>query len=259
MQLQVNDLDLTLGGRQILHQINLAMETGEALALVGPSGAGKTSLLRAILGLQPSANGSIRINGQELHRLTGRERASQLGWLPQMGLVSEPITVVDLLAAARFRFDELRVETLDAVQEALTTCGIAHLGQQAINTLAGGELQRVAVAALIAQDPETFLLDEPSNHLDVRRQHDLYHLLGRQWQAGRGLLVITHDINLLAALGRPAEHSRIRVIGMDQGRLRWEMPYDDSELPAALQELLGVRLHTLALEGQRIIVAGARL
>ena len=254
--LEVNDLNLTLGERQILHHINLVMETGEAVALVGPSGAGKTSLMRAILGLQRTSKGSIKINGQPLQRLGGRERASQLGWLPQMGMVSEPITVTDLIAAARFRFDEIRSVTLEAVQRALAACGISQLGPQAVNTLAGGELQRVAVAALIAQDPATFLLDEPSNHLDLRRQRDLYHLLGREWQGGRGLLLITHDINLLAALGEQPDHSRIRVMGMNEGRLCWEMPYDHPGLPAALQELLGLRLHAVQVEGQRFIVAG---
>ena len=256
MQLQVNELNLTLGGRQILRRINLAMEKGEALALVGPSGAGKTTLVRAILGLQRTALGKIRINGQHLQRLSGRERARQLGWLPQMGMVAEPIAVADLVAAARFRFDELRPKTLAAVHTALVSCGIARLGRQPVNTLAGGELQRVAVAALVAQDPETFLLDEPSNHLDLRRQRDLYQLLGQEWRGGRGLLVITHDINLLAALGKPNDHARIRVVGMREGSLRWEMRYDDPALAEALQDLLELRLHAVEVEGQRVIIAG---
>jgi iron complex transport system ATP-binding protein len=256
MQLKISDLSLTLGGRQILQAINLAMETGEALALVGPSGAGKTTLVRAILGLQPTAAGKITINGQDLRRLSGRERASRLGWLPQMGMVAEPIAVADLVAAARFRFDELRPTTLAAVGAALASCGIARLGSQAVNTLAGGELQRVAVAALVAQDPETFLLDEPSNHLDVRRQRDLYRLLGDEWRGGRGLMVITHDVNLLAALGGQEDQARIRVVGMRQGSLRWEMPYDDPALPEALQDLLELRLHAVEVEGQRFIIAG---
>ena len=255
MQLQVIDLNLALGGRQILQAINLSMKTGEALALVGPSGAGKTTLLRAILGLQRIPAGKIMINGRDLQRLSGRERASQMGWLPQMGMVAEPIAVTDLVAAARFRFDEPRPTTLAAVHTALASCGIDRLGRQAVNTLAGGELQRVAVAALIAQDPETFLLDEPSNHLDLRRQRDLYQLFGRQWRAGRGLIVITHDINLLATLGASSDHVRIRVVGMREGSLRWELPFDDPALPDALQDLLELRLHAIEIEGQRCIIA----
>jgi len=178
-----------------------------------------------------------------------------MGWLPQMGWVSEPISVTDLVAAARFRFDEPRLATLTAVVEALTACGIAHLGHQAVNTLAGGELQRVAVAALIAQDPATMLLDEPSNHLDLLRQRELYQLLGQQWRAGRGLLLITHDVNLLAALGPPADQARIRVLGMSAGKLRWELTYQDPALPDALQDLLGLPLFPVEVAGQRLIMA----
>jgi iron complex transport system ATP-binding protein len=256
MQLRVNDLSLSLGGREILKRINLSLDEGEVLVLVGPSGAGKTTLVRSILGLQRFKQGTITINGRPLGQLSGRERAGQMGWLPQMGMVGEPIAVTDLVAAARFRFDEARSTTLSAVEAALESCGIARLGAQPVNTLAGGELQRVAVAALVAQNPATFLLDEPSNHLDIRRQRDLYQLLGREWRSGRGLLLITHDINLLAALGPPEEHGRFRVIGLRDGHQHWELPYNAPNLPEALEDLLDLRLHSVDVGGRRVIIAG---
>jgi iron complex transport system ATP-binding protein len=252
--LHCTDLHLAFGDKRVLDGIDLEIGSDQAIALVGPSGAGKSTLLRTLLGLQGVDRGEILINGRPIRSLSGRERAAELAWLPQMGTVPEPIRVLDLIAASRFRFDEGRRASEQAVLQALASCGIERLAEQPYTTLSGGEMQRVSLAGLLAQDARCFLLDEPSNHLDVRRQRELYAMLGEQLQRGRGLVMITHDINLLTALGPTSVSGQVAIVGMRDGRIDWQLAYDSDELPEALATLFEIPMQAVTVAGQRMIV-----
>ena len=254
--LEVQDLVVRAGAKTLLSDVSLRLRPGECLALVGPNGAGKSTLIRAMLGLVSPAAGSVRWCGEDVRRMKGRDRAAALAWLPQHGVISESVPVLEFVKAARFRFSEGRASSLAAARSALQTVGAASLEAQAVSTLSGGELQRVMVATLVAQDAEIFLLDEPANHLDPAKQTSFYGMLRAQRAAGRGVLCITHDMNLLGHLAPLGEMDSVRVLGLGQGRIRFDLSLDAADLTAALSALFELPLEAVTRGGRRYFLPG---
>lgn len=252
MSLELSRVRVLRGGRPLLDDVSLELLPGQLLALVGPNGAGKTSLLRAMLGLLQPASGSVRIGGKGIAELSARERAAQLAWLPQHMSITEELSAVEVVMAARFRFDEPFHAAEVAARRALARVGVAALAERSLLTLSGGERQRVALAGLVAQAAPLLLLDEPANHLDPAQQIDVYRLVGELWREGSSVVCVTHDVNLLRHLGEP---ERVRVAGIEAGRLRFECNLLASELPQQLGQLFGIRMRELELDGQRVLLA----
>jgi iron complex transport system ATP-binding protein len=252
--LQIRNLHVRVKGRTLLAGVDLTLGRGDFIALVGPNGAGKTTLIRAALGLAEAAEGYVRLDQRDVGSYRPRDRAARVAWLPQVRRAVEPYPAVELVAAARYRFRESHARSAQAAAEALARVGAATLATRPITELSGGEQQRVALAALLAQQTPLLLLDEPANHLDPAQQREVYGLIGRLWQQGSGVLCVTHDINLLASL-RPATPPR--VVGLAAGRLRFDLPFDAPELASALSQLFGVAIRWLEDNGCRALVACA--
>lgn len=253
--LELTDVTVTAGQKVLLRDFSLKLQTGEFTALLGPNGAGKTTALRAALGLVRPVSGKVLLDGQPVAALSGRLRAAKLAWLPQQSLVTEPLTAMEIVAAARFRFGESRVSSEREAQKALQRVAAREFSDTPVTRLSGGEHQRVAVAALLAQDSPLLLLDEPANHLDPAQQMALYRLIGELWREGRGVLCITHDVNLLHHVLGDREAGAVRVIGLSAGAARFESRLDAADLPAKLGDLFGVKMQALAQEGRRVFVA----
>jgi iron complex transport system ATP-binding protein len=250
--LQLSGVTVRSRGRSLLEGIDLSIREGEFVALIGPNGAGKTTLFRAALGLGP-CEGEALLGGRPVRAIPGRERAALAAWLPQQALVAEPITVLDLVTAARYRFHETHANARAEAMRALEAARAADFADRPATELSGGEQQRVAIAALIAQDAPLLLLDEPANHLDPAQQIEMYALIGRLWQQGRGVLCITHDINMLRHVGGDA--AAIRVVGLSAGRVKFEASYASGELAGKLGELFGVRMHVVNVAGTPMLMA----
>lgn len=247
--LELIGVTVQAGEKRLIQDVSLRVKSGEFVALLGPNGAGKTTLLRAALGLA-RCTGSALLNGRPVREFSGRRRAALLAWLPQQALVTEPLEVLELVAGARYRFAETRAAALEAARQALQRAGAAEFVARIASTLSGGEQQRVAIAALLAQDAPLLLLDEPANHLDPGQQIAIYRLLGELRRQGHGVLCVTHDVNLLSHIG-----GQVRVVGMAGGRARFECAFDASELADHLGELYGVPFDALAHEGRRVLLA----
>ncbi len=248
--LSLENVSVAAGRKVLLDAVSMRVAKGQFLALVGPNGAGKTTVLRAALGLT-DATGSVILDGSPVRQWKGLERAARAAWLPQHPAVIEPVTALELVCAARLRFHEPRHASESAALAALERAGVAAFAGRAVTTLSGGERQRVAVAALLAQDAPLLLLDEPANHLDPGQQIALYRLLGELWREGRGVLCVTHDVNLLGWLGEPA---RVRVAGLRDGRVAFESRYDAPELPALLSSLFEIEMRALHVDDRRLLV-----
>jgi iron complex transport system ATP-binding protein len=250
--LRLEDVSVRRGGRALLDRVTLAVAPGELVALLGPNGAGKTTLLRALLGLSAPSSGVVRLGDADVTTLSPRARSSLVAWLPQHASGGEELPALELVMAARFRFEEpLAVSRREALA-ALSRVGAEPVAARALGSLSGGERQRVALAALLAQDTPVLLADEPANHLDPAQQIDVYRLLGELWRRGKSVVCVTHDVNLLRHLGSP---ERVRVAGMSDGKLRFELPLTSSELPSAVGDLFGLRMHAFQLGGERVLVA----
>lgn len=189
------DVSVVLGGRAVLDSISLEMHAGEIVALIGPNGAGKTTLLRVLLGLLPY-QGRVLVLGKPPAQLTRAER-QQIGYVPQALQFDRtmPLLTRELLWAMLGE----RVHSRAAMQGVLTAVDAAHLLDKPIRTLSGGELQRVIIAAALAQQPKLLLLDEPATGIDVGVRVQFYELIERlRHEQGMGVLIVSHDLSVVS-------------------------------------------------------------
>ncbi len=250
-RLELRRVSIAAGRRRLLSQLDFEVSSGEFVAVVGPNGAGKTTLLRTALGLLRPESGEVQIDGAPLARLDGRTRAARVAWLPQQLTASEPLRAVELVMAARFRFVEPESSARKAALSALARLEADDLADARIDRVSGGERQRVALAALLAQAADLLLLDEPANHLDPAHQAETYRLLGELWREGFGLVCVTHDVNLLAHSGDP---ERLRVVGLRAGEVAFSTRYADPDLGEKLSRLFDVEMATFHSGSRRFIV-----
>ena len=256
MKLSLTDVSVVRRGRNLLERVSLTLAEGELLALLGPNGAGKTTLLRTMLGLTAPDSGQVLLGDAPLRTLRPRERAARVAWLPQhSATTADDLSAVDIVASARYRFDEAFNVSESAARKALARVGVADVADRPLGTLSGGERQRVSLAGLLAQDAPLLLVDEPANHLDPAQQIDVYNLLGELWREGRSVVCVTHDVNLLRHLGAP---SKVRVAGVAQGRLAFECAFSAAELPERLGQLFGVQMHPFTLGTARVLLPEQR-
>lgn len=182
--LKAEGLSLSRGDRTVLDNVGLTVGPGEIVTLIGPNGAGKTSLVKLCLGLiQPDAG---RIE---------RRRDLRIGYMPQRLAVDPTLPLrVDRFLSLWSRIG--RAEMLDA----LTEVGAAHTIDRAIQTLSGGELQRVLLARALLRRPDLLVLDEPVQAVDVHGQIALFELIGDiRNRRGCGVLLVSHDLHLVMA------------------------------------------------------------
>lgn len=230
---------VTLAGaeRPRLSRVEFELAQGQCAFLIGPNGAGKSSILRLALGLERPSSGSVSLGDRRVSELAPAVRAAELAWLPQQLSFEQALSALDVVAAARYRFGESHARARARAREWLGEVQAASLAERRVTKLSGGELQRVKLAALLAQETPLLLLDEPANHLDPAYQLEVYRLLGGAWRRGLGILCVTHDINLLGVLPDP---DNIRLLGVRAGELCFDTSYADPELCARLSQLYGV-------------------
>lgn len=203
--LSVENLEAGYDGRPVVSGVSLDLPAGDFLAVCGPNGSGKSTLIKAIQRLTPLVRGKILINGQDLFRLKARQLAFHLAYVPQ---VFEPVfdfSVAEMVAMARYyrqpgRLGSFSGSDQQAVEEAMRLTEVRELREKKINELSGGERQRVLIARALAQDTPAVFLDEPSSHLDLNFQLQIYRLLKKlQTERGKAILVTEHNLNLAAA------------------------------------------------------------
>ncbi|MDP6933119.1 MAG: ABC transporter ATP-binding protein [Myxococcota bacterium] len=249
--LEITNLCWVRNGKAILDGVDLSIEDGSYTILIGPNGAGKSTLLRCMLALTRPDSGRVCFHGRKVEDWTSRERAGAVSWLPQHGAVREPMPVIELVASARYRFDESRKKALEQAHHALGALDLASFAQRTVPTLSGGENQWIQLASLIAQDARFWLLDEPANHLDPAHRFDVYEVLHQEWTTGRGIVCVTHDIGLLGQLVPREDESRVQVVGMRAGRVEFQRKLDAPDFGEAVGGLFDVRLVPVEIEGRR--------
>jgi iron complex transport system ATP-binding protein len=225
VSLEARDLVVRYGrGRPVLDGVSCAAREGRLLAVVGPNGSGKTTLVRVISGLLRPDRGEVTMNGRALSGWSRAELAGVLAVVPQGETVTFPLRVEETVMLGRYaRLGPLaapRAADRAAVADALARCDVADLAARTIDTLSGGEWQRVRLARALASEPRVLVLDEPTTSLDIRHEMELFELVRHLVDGGLAGLMITHHINLaaryadrilllregrVAGQGRPAE------------------------------------------------------
>lgn len=191
------------GGRVLLRDVNLALSSG-VVAVVGPNGVGKTSLLRAIAGALSPASGTIALGGVDVRTMQPRDRARAIALVEGTEPVFAALTVADAVAAARFPYHrwwewDATAEDVAAVDEALERTHLVPLREREIGTLSAGERQRVWIALALAQRAPVMLLDEPTSHLDLRASVETLMLLRRVAAGGALIVAVLHQLEEAAA------------------------------------------------------------
>ncbi|UEC43241.1 MAG: Zinc uptake system ATP-binding protein ZurA [Methanothrix sp.] len=195
----IEDLSVKIDGRRVLEKVNLRIREGEFLGVIGPNGGGKTTLLRAILGLVKPERGRIEVFAE-----SPEAARKQIGYLPQKSLFDQrfPITALEVVMmgmyGARGLFSRYTSRDVDASWEALSLVGMADYADREIGSLSGGEQQRVFVARAIVSSPRLLLLDEPAAGIDSAKQIEFYDLL-RELNEKVTIIMVSHDISAVSA------------------------------------------------------------
>jgi iron complex transport system ATP-binding protein len=183
--------------------VTLDVAPGEVVALIGPNGVGKSTLIRAVSGVIPLASGTARVGGEDLRGLPADRRAKLVAVVPQAVHLPDAFTVEEAIRMGRTAYTGWFGRETTADREiairAMARAGVAELATRRLDELSGGEQQRVLVARALAQAPRVMLLDEPTAHLDLRHQAGVMRLVGELARdEGLAVLVALHDLNLAA-------------------------------------------------------------
>jgi zinc/manganese transport system ATP-binding protein len=245
----VDDLALRFGERTLFEGLGFELERGELLAVLGPNGTGKTSLLRIMLGLLASSSGRVVVEG-----CPPRERCHRIGYVPQQRVFDRDIVLRgrDLvrlgLDGHRWGFGRLDGAGRAQVDSVLAEVGATAYADAPVGRLSGGEQQRLRVAQALVADPVLILADEPLLSLDLAHQRGVVDLLdARRLSAGTPVVFVTHDVN-------PVLHTVDRVLYLAPGS--WAIGTPDEVLTSeTLSQLYGTEVDVLRVRG-RVVVVG---
>jgi iron complex transport system ATP-binding protein len=199
---EVKNLHAGYGSGDVVHDINLSIEKGEFACVLGPNGSGKSTLIKALQGLLKDVSGQIKVDGADLFRLTRRQVAQRIAFVPQMAEPAFDFSVFEVVAMGRYtrqgRLTGLSEADRRVIHEVLEMVGVTDLQERRVAHLSGGERQRVLIARALAQDTPLLFLDEPSSHLDLNYGLEVFEILERlQMEKGKTILATEHNINLV--------------------------------------------------------------
>jgi iron complex transport system ATP-binding protein len=232
--------------------LSLEFVPGEFVAILGRNGTGKTLTLHTLLGLRKPEAGAVHLDGAEMDGLSRRAVALRLGILAQDVEEAFATTVLEAVLVGRHPHLKLwQWETAEderIAQEALRAVDLADFASRRTDTLSGGELRRVAIAALLTQAPAVFLLDEPSNHLDPAHQMGILGLFRRLCAAGKTVIATLHDPTVAARFA-----DRVLLL---HGDGRWAAGAAQEQLTAEnLSDLYQAPMLEIHQDGRRIFVS----
>jgi iron complex transport system ATP-binding protein len=247
-------ISVSVPGRLLVDSLQLELQRGELLAVLGQNGAGKTLSLLTLAGLRTPEAGEVRVGGADIQSAARKDIAKRLAVLPQDVEDIFPATVMDTALIGRHpHIDRLRWESPQdrAIAEAaLQTMGLAALAERDILTLSGGERRRLAIAQVLAQQPDIYLLDEPTNHLDPQHQLDTMRVFREAANEGAAVIATLHDINLAV---RFADRCLLLF-----GDGRWELGPSAAVLnETRLSELFATPMEAVAWRSHTLFVAGS--
>jgi len=199
MNLSGHDLTIGYSDRVVGRHLDVALATGEVLALLGPNGGGKTTLLKTLLGLLAPKDGEVRLGERPLNSYPFCERARLIAYVPQSHAATFAFTVETVVLMGRTAHGNLfsRPSAADRAIAArvLERFGIAHLAERPYTMISGGERQLALLARALAQEPRFIVLDEPTASLDFGNQGKVMREIRELAAAGHGVLFTTHDPN----------------------------------------------------------------
>jgi iron complex transport system ATP-binding protein len=247
-----NGLRVSVPGRVLIEQLDLTLDSGEFIAVLGRNGTGKTLSLLTLAGLRPPDAGKIRLGAQNIATMRRQLVARQLALLTQDTDDIFPATVMDTALIGRHphlgRLSWESARDHEIAEAALCAAGIADLAGRDVLSLSGGERRRLAIAQILTQAPGVYLLDEPTNHLDPQHQLDTLRIFRRAADDGAGVIASLHDVNLAA---RFADRCLLLF-----GDGRWELgPAAEILNESRLEEVYATPMEAVDWRGGRLFIA----
>ncbi|MDD4834914.1 MAG: ABC transporter ATP-binding protein [Lutispora sp.] len=243
MILEVNNLSFHYhNSPMIFNKVNFSVDNGEVLSILGTNGAGKSTLLNCIANLYKPVSGKILLNGRSMSRMSLREVARVVGYVPQIHTPAYAYTVREFTVMGRTPYiDAFRTPSsadYRIADEALDRMGITHLMNKSYTEISGGERQQVMIARVIAQQPKLILLDEPTAHLDYGNQYRVVQMICQLASEGYALIMTTHNPEHAIILnGKVAILNRRGVLGVGQAA--------ETLSAKTLSELYGLSIKTI--------------
>jgi len=242
-KLEARGLSFGYEGNPVGEDVDLDLDGGEVVCLLGPNGGGKTTLFRTLLGVLPAIAGEVRVADRPLARWSRRERARLLGWVPQAhaGLFAFTVEEVVLMGriARRGRFASPSRRDYETARSTLERLGIGRLATRVYTQISGGERQLTLIARALAQEAGVLILDEPTASLDFGNQLRVLSEIRRLRDDGIGILMSTHQ----------PEHAlevADRIALLLAGRIVAQGPPRETATPEALARLYGADLAAVA-------------
>ena len=250
--LEIKDLTFAYSARspKVLDGVSLSLKDGEIGILLGKNGAGKTTLFKAVLGIVKPAAGSITMDGAELSKLSRRERAGLIAYVPQDVRFGD-LSVYDTVLSGRMAKFGLRAGADDheVTRSILAEMGLGELSLRSAQELSGGEARKVAIARALAQEPKLLVFDEPTGNLDIANEQLIIEEMKKlSREKGMSILTSLHDLNRALEAGD-------RFFFMKDGKVRFSGG-NESFTEAVIEEIYDTKVGILDINDKKIIVNG---
>ncbi len=246
--LELSNIGVHIGDKTLLDNISLSVKPGEVISVLGPNGAGKSTLMKTITGDRIPSGGNVTLNGRS--DWTSGQKALMVGVLPQSSSLSFPFTVEEVVLLGRIPCATDHQQNRETTRQALAKVDCLHLCNQLYTTLSGGEKQRVHMARVLCQiwdecplGPRYLLLDEPTSALDPAHQQHTLQVARAQADAGIGVFVILHDLNLAARYSD-------RIMVLKQGKMAATGTPFEVLTPKIIQDVFDIKVDVSAHPSQ---------
>ena len=200
--MEIKDLSFSYREKPVLDDVDLEVRPGEILGILGPNGCGKTTLLKLLNRNLHPQGGKVLMKGTDIEEMSKKHIARHIAVVPQSNEIRFSFSVRDIVTMGRMPFlDSFRGESSDdlrIVEEAMEKTSVSEFADRPINTMSGGERQRVIIARALAQRPEILLLDEPTLHLDIDHQFEVLDLVKKlSDEEGLTVVIVSHDLPMV--------------------------------------------------------------
>jgi zinc transport system ATP-binding protein len=221
--IEIENLNFSYNGQNVLRDVNLSLEPQDFMAMIGPNGGGKTTLLKLMLGLLSAESGSIRILGK-----TPQSASHRVGYVPQDIHINKnfPVSALDVVLMGKLKPGKGRSrhshQDRIAAEQALEQVEMEKYRDRRINELSGGQIQRVLVARALVTEPELLFLDEPTTSIDTKGQNEFYVLL-KELNDKITIIIVSHDLMVISGFVKSVACVNKRLHYHGQAELTGEM------------------------------------